>query len=678
MRIVEVLLLGGLLACVPWLLVFRRRRWAAWLGAAVALVVAVGAGHVWAPPRDEIREQYQPRIVEEGGFVSSKSCKSCHPGEFHSWHRTWHRTMTQFPAPETVVGEFDGQERFFRNRRFIFERRGDEFWVTMPDPDWEERRQNEGVDLDSFGMDEVPMVERQVLLMTGSHRMQTYWVASDGDSYLVQVPWFYHVDDRRWIPADDTFLTPPDEARSFTVWNTNCIRCHTTNPIPGEDLAADHIRSRTVELGISCEACHGPAEEHIRAHSNPLGRYAARLSSGGGRASDAAGSPEEDGTSADPWHDPTIVNPAKIAHDRSTEVCGQCHSVFAAAYHFTTMRDGFSYHAGDDLWRSRKVVRFGDGADAAPEDRDKYTWLDRDAPVIDSYFWKDGTARAGGDEFNGLLESPCYQRGAMSCLSCHSMHDADPKQQIIPEMTGNRACIQCHTEYADDDVLAAHTHHSPGSAGSNCYDCHMPHTSYALYSATRSHRIDSPSVEMSKKFGRPNACNLCHLDQTLEWTGEKLTEWYGHPRPKLDDEEREVAASLLWLLRGDAGQRIIAAWHMGWEPAREASGDGWQVPFVAELLDDPYSAVRYVAEKSLRKLSAGSDLEYDFLAPPAERRASRDRAIADWNRLENPEGRTKRSEDAARVLLDPGGRVFEDRLADLLKRRDDTRVEIKE
>lgn len=679
MRFVEVLLCGGLLACVPFLLAYGRRRWAAWMGALAALGAAFGAGHVWQPERDAVVEQYQPRLSEEKGFASSKSCRNCHPGEFESWHRTWHRTMTQFPSPETVVGEFDGRELNHRNRRYIVERRGDEFWVRMPDPEWEQKKQQAGGDLDTIGIDDVPMVERQVLLLTGSHRMQTYWVASEKDSILLQFPWFYHRADRRWIPAEDTFLTPPGEPRGFTEWNTNCIRCHTTNPVPGEDRVAQHVRSRATELGISCEACHGPAEEHIRVHSSPVGRYAERLA-----AMRTAGASQPDDRSDavrpphDEWHDPTIVNPVRLAHNRASEICGQCHSVFAETFQASTMRDGYRYHAGDDVSFSRRMVRFG-RPDAAlvPEEREKYLWLD--SSYSDYYFWRDGTPRAAGDEFNSLLETPCYQRGTLACISCHSMHDAPPRQQVKAEMRGNQACIQCHTEFSDESVLTAHTHHPAGSAGSHCYNCHMPRTSYGLYSATRSHRIDVPTVAMSTKFGRPNACNLCHIDQTLEWTGEKLAEWYRHPVPELEEEQREVSAALLWMLRGDAAQRIIAAWHMGWDEAHNASGSDWQAPFLAELLDDPYSAVRYVAEKALRTLPGQADLEYDFLAPSEARRAARDRSVAAWNnQLKSRSASERSAADAARLLLDVDGSLQQDRLADLLKQRDDTPVEIKE
>ena len=45
---------------------------------------------------------------------------------------------------------------------------------------------------------------------------------------------------------------------------------------------------------------------------------------------------------------------------------------------------------------------------------------------------------------------------------------------------------------------------------------------------------------------------------------------------------------------------------------------------LAELLDDPYSAVRFVAHRSLRTLPGFGNYDYDFLAPPAERRQHRD------------------------------------------------------
>ena len=82
----------------------------------------------------------------------------------------------------------------------------------------------------------------------------------------------------------------------------------------------------------------------------------------------------------------------------------------------------------------------------------------------------------------------------------------------------------------------------------------MPHTTCGLLTAIRSHEISSPSVDASLKTGRPNACNQCHLDKTLKWTAEHLREWHDIAIPEIPAEHNTIAASLVWLLKGDAGQ----------------------------------------------------------------------------------------------------------------------------
>ena len=147
----------------------------------------------------------------------------------------------------------------------------------------------------------------------------------------------------------------------------------------------------------------------------------------------------------------------------------------------------------------------------------------------------------------------------------------------------------------------------------------MPYTSYGLLKAVRSHTISNPSVTETVELGRPNACSLCHLDQTLGWTGEHLSEWYGAPQPELSEEVRTVAAALLWVMKGDAGERALAAWNFGWQPAQEASGTSWMVPHLADLLNDPYEAVRSIAYDSLRRIPGYVDVEYDYLGDQNQR-----------------------------------------------------------
>jgi hypothetical protein len=147
----------------------------------------------------------------------------------------------------------------------------------------------------------------------------------------------------------------------------------------------------------------------------------------------------------------------------------------------------------------------------------------------------------------------------------------------------------------------------------------MPPTTYALFKAIRSHRIDSPSVQRSQSAGRPNACNLCHLERSLAWTQTYLESWYGAPKVELDSDVSRIAASARDALRGDAAVRVISAAALGWKPALDASSTGYPVQVLAELLVDPYSAVRFVAGRSLRAQPGYADVDYDFLAPPQQR-----------------------------------------------------------
>lgn len=186
-------------------------------------------------------------------------------------------------------------------------------------------------------------------------------------------------------------------------------------------------------------------------------------------------------------------------------------------------------------------------------------------------------------------------------------------------MDGDQACMQCHASYARD--VRAHTHHAPESNGSRCYNCHMPYTSYGLLKALRSHRIDVPSVTATLNAGRPNACNLCHLDKSLGWTANALRERFGVSSPPLLGDVAEVPLAVLLGLTGDAGQRALIAWALGWQPAGSAAQASFVKPLLGELMDDPYDAVRYIAEHSLRTLGTDTRaLGYDFVPRPDTRR----------------------------------------------------------
>ena len=255
------------------------------------------------------------------------------------------------------------------------------------------------------------------------------------------------------------------------------------------------------------------------------------------------------------------------------------------------------------------------------------------------------------------------------------MHNAPPNDQLKPAATSNSSCTACHPRFRQPEALQAHTHHQPSGHGSQCYNCHMPHTSYALFKAIRSHQIDSPRVTPTGPHTRPNACNLCHLDRTLQWTSEHLTNWYDQPPVELDGRDRNVAAGLHWALAGDAGQRAIATWHFGWEPARETAGTDWIQPRLSHALLDPYPAVRWIAWQSLKSLPAVAPFDYDFDGTPEHQQAVVERLTAPAQTRPIPVGQPGHR---PQLLVQPDGRIDPKRLESLIRSRDNRQVEIYE
>jgi predicted CXXCH cytochrome family protein len=618
------------------------------IAAILALTIAGGAtlgglliGPLRSPKPDPALIEALPRSSTDGGFATSASCRSCHPQEYASWHASYHRRMTQPATPDAVQASFNGQVIEIGGEAVRLTRRQNEFWVELLGA------------VDPNGTARPTLRETRIVMTTGSHHMQGFWVARGRGKWLDQLPlmWLVAGDGKagRWIPAADSFLGPPGGQASFTSqWNKSCIYCHSVHGQPRIDPITKAADTEIAELGIACEACHGPGAAHIEAHRRS------------GRTALASG-PEPSPP------DSTIVHPARLSPQRSSEVCGQCHCV-STIPHEVKEEDyrywGSRYRAGDELQEHSLTLS---PSVLSPE---QLTSWKQDAMFWESNFWPDGMVRVAGREYNGLVESACYQRGEMTCLSCHSMHHSEPNDQLSAGSDTNDACYQCHASYRDG--LERHTHHAPGSTGSLCYNCHMPHTTYGLFKAIRSHQITSPNLATTMATGRPNACNLCHLDQTLAWTGEKLLQWYGHEPAALDDDQREIAAGLLWLLKGDAVVRALVAWSFGWPTARQTSREEWSPPLLAPLLDDPYSAVRYIAGRSLDKL--GYDCGYDFLAPRKDRQSAVHETLARWETrsIVSP------NEIGRRLLFDDKGRPMFDEIQRLLRQRDDHLVGIRE
>ena len=650
----------------------------------------------------------RPLQQRDDGYTSSDACQACHPSQYATWHRSYHRTMTQVASSSTVRADFAGvQVDAVHGRPMRLTRNGERFFAEFDDPDWNGA---EGA---------APRITREVVMITGSHHQQIYWYATGRDRLLGQLPGAYLITERQWIPRRTAVLHPPsDPVFSETGhWNAVCIACHTTSGKPEFDtpfgsapVESQTVGSRVAEFGIACEACHGPGEAHVAANRNPVRRYRQHFG-------DAA--------------DRTTTQPIRLAANLSSQVCGQCHGI----WEFSTPEDerlantrGLPYRPGAELTDTRFLAQPTRNADTPAMQR----LLEEDPNFIRDSFWPDGMVRVTGREYNGLIESPCFVNATdesrkLTCFSCHTMHKTPDdaraagewaNDQLGPGKNDNRACASCHQPIAATaESLTAHTGHQAASEGSACYNCHMPYTTYGLLKTIRSHTVSSPSVAESLESGRPNACNLCHLDKPLSWTaaalqqrrtarevGRKGLEGQERLRPSraeastasregragpasqagpaLSDPahanaaDQDLSAAVVWALKGDAGQRAILAQAMGWKPAQEISGTAWMTPILAQLLDDPYDAVRFIAARSLRSTPGFQSFPYDFVAPQKERYAAQLAAMRAWDGA----GRGTSVPLASRtaLLLGPDGALRVSEMLRIVKERNDRPVLLRE
>jgi tetratricopeptide (TPR) repeat protein len=261
------------------------------------------------------------------------------------------------------------------------------------------------------------------------------------------------------------------------TFNTSCHGCHVSQLSTNYDGKTDTYRTTWAEPGINCEACHGPAQEHVRvcqaaARSVPV------------RASEET----PYGVTTNP-QDLKIISTKSFAAEQTNSMCGSCHAKMSPVS--ASFKPGDRYFDRFDLTTLEHPDFYPDGRDLG-ENYTMTTWR----------------------------MSPCVKSGKLDCVHCHT---SSGRYRFKGNEKPNAACLPCHRERVEN--AAAHTHHQADSDGNRCIACHMPMTDFARM-ARSDHSMRPPAPAASLKFKSPNACNICHKDKDATWADQQVKQWH--------------------------------------------------------------------------------------------------------------------------------------------------------
>jgi hypothetical protein len=544
-------------------------------------------------------------------YAGPESCRECHPKNYDNWMHHSHRLMNAMATDEMVRGDFSGKSTMSYLGGTVH------FWKEKDD---------RFMKFERGGVSRTYRIRRTI----GSRFTQYYiGLLVDGPEppdhparkvdHVLAVGWW--IDHREWIPVVHIDREGPDGTRwdpfakvADVPYDTSCSACHTTPPM-GDWLlnptgimrmgfftpvpvffdvksyltethpeyrhfwsggqpppATDKIEllreirdqsavDKTVSLGITCEACHNGCKEHVRASDKNKSAVLPQFFPVGNTFVAESDAP----------------GPLYSRNPRSINfICSRCHSGGRPCF-----------ASGAATWNS---VEYSDGEAG-------YCYIRKKGSHPD--------------------------QNILSCNICHDPHEPIGTTWKKTPDEDDATCLKCHARYQPEHERFRHTHHKAGTEGARCLNCHMPRMNEGLNAVVRSHAVTNPSWPSMIEANQPNACNLCHLDKSIDWTISWLSRWYKIDRYNSYDAGKLAKnypdlngpVGLGWLKSPHESTRLVAVSALAREKAV------WALPQMIGMLDDPYLLNRLFTRMGLEDWFGVrlEDYGYRYYETPEER-----------------------------------------------------------
>jgi tetratricopeptide (TPR) repeat protein len=427
--------------------------------------------------------------------------------------------------------------------------------------------------------------------------------------WLQVLPVAYDVRRQQWFDTTASAMRHFGDRRDEALYwkerpltfNTSCFSCHVSQLAKNYDLPSDSYHTTWAEPGINCETCHGPSAEHARLfRALPTNQPAPA--------------------------DLKLVVITQLSIEQRNATCAPCHAKMSpVTMNFTP---GERYFDHFDLVALENADFYPDGRDLG----ENYTYTQ----------WR---------------RSLCVQSGKLDCIHCHT---SSGRYRFKDAASANDACLPCHEEQVKH--APAHSHHKADTPGNQCISCHMPMTEFARMRRT-DHSMLPPTPAATLAWQSPNACNLCHTNQSAAWADKFVREWRprDYQKPVLERAALIAAARkgdwtklpdmLAYLSRADREE--IQTVSLVRLLANCPADDKW--PVLRKLVDDASPLVRASVAEALGERLDPANANALFKAAGDDYRLVRVRAAAALAGVPEdqlPEEQRRRVRDAMAELLD--------------------------
>jgi hypothetical protein len=297
-------------------------------------------------------------------YVGNEACRSCHQQEVDGYIGSAHALASSFPSERSISGRFNPGANILNTSNqylyFIMQSRKEGFFQTAV------------VNLPLS--ESISRTERIDIVVGAGRKGQTY--LSWANDRLFELPVSYWTESNRWINSPGYVDGFPNFDKVIVP---RCLECHATyfQSLPPPLNRFDKSK---VDLGITCEKCHGPGRAHIvlnRSHSPPR-----------------RGQPQ------------AVLNPASFSRDRQMDLCSLCH-----AGPGSSLKPSFSFKPEEDIH--------------------KYISLSEESAnqALDVH----------GSQVQLLESSRCFKASKMTCTTCHNVH-----LQQREAASFSKTCLRCH------------------------------------------------------------------------------------------------------------------------------------------------------------------------------------------------------------------------------------------